>query len=135
MIGDDDSDKPIMGKVVETAKQAIKVITNAVKPSAESNAPQPDEAAELVLVSPPMSGGALLPEPVMPPFVVVSRRKSRAKKTGPRKKTMKRTAKKRTKKSKRALRKKGKRVVKKSTKKAAKKASKKTKKKTRKAPR
>jgi hypothetical protein len=123
MNGDDDSKKSII-------KDAVKGVTDAVKPSAESKEPQPGEVDELVLTSPPMSGGALLPEPAMPPFVLVSRRKSRAKQPEPDKKTMKRAAKKRTKKSKKALPKKSKRVAKKTIKKAAKKASKKTKKRT-----
>jgi hypothetical protein len=82
-------DKSIIEKTIEAVKEIATIASDAAKKAIE---PEPLKPGDRVVMVPIMDSG-LTSEPVMPPFVVLPRRKSRAKKAS------KRTAKKAAKKS------------------------------------
>jgi hypothetical protein len=86
---DNDQDKSIIEKTIEAVKDIATIASDAAKKAME---PEPLKPGERVMMVPLMDSG-LVTEPVMPPFVVLPRRKSRAKSAS--KKTAKKAGKKR----------------------------------------
>ena len=72
---DNDRDKSLIEKTIEAVKDIATIASDAAKKAME---PEPLKPGEKVMMMPLMDSG-LATEPMMPPFVVLPRRKSRAK--------------------------------------------------------
>jgi hypothetical protein len=72
---DNDQDKSLIEKTIEAVKDIATIASDAAKKAME---PEPLKPGEKVMMMPLMDSG-LATEPMMPPFVVLPRRKSRAK--------------------------------------------------------
>jgi hypothetical protein len=72
---DNDQDKSIIEKTIEAVKDIATIASDAAKKAME---PEPLKPGERVMMMPLMDSG-LATEPMMPAFIVLPRRKSRAK--------------------------------------------------------
>jgi hypothetical protein len=72
---DNDHDKSIIEKTIEAVKNIATIASDAAKKAMES---EPLKPGERVMMT-PLTDSGLATEPTMPPFVVLPRRKSRAK--------------------------------------------------------
>jgi hypothetical protein len=72
---DNDQDKSLIEKTIEAVKDIATIASDAAKKAME---PEPLKPGERLVMVPLMDSG-LATEPMMPPFVVLPRRKSRAK--------------------------------------------------------
>ena len=85
---DNDQDKSLIEKTIEAVKDIAAIASDAAKKAME---PEPLKPSERVMMVPLMDSG-LATEPMMPTFIALPRRKSRAKTTS--KKTVKKANKK-----------------------------------------
>jgi hypothetical protein len=103
---DDDKDKNVIEKLVDKINDAVENITTTVSDAVQhAMEPDPVRPSEQPVAYMPMAGDGLLADPMMPPFVVIPRRKKATSKNAPKesgkkaaKKTVKKSAKKAAKK-------------------------------------
>ena len=87
---DDDKEKSIVEKTVQTVKDIASTVSDAAKHAME---PEPLKPGEEAVTYTRMAGDGVVSDPMMPPFVVIPPRKKSTSKKAP-KTTAKKTAKK-----------------------------------------
>src|SRR5665647_326962 len=131
---DDDKEKSIVKKTVQTVKDIASTVSDVAKHAME---PEPLKPGEEAVTYTRMAGDGVVSDPMMPPFLVIPPRKKSTSKKAPKttaKKTAKKTAEKSAKISakkasaKKSAAKKSKKTAKKSSVRSAKKAKRKSKK-------